>query len=358
MKFIVPCLVSFLLTAVLMPLVIRLAKRCNCVDVPGDRRLHKRITPRWGGVAFFAGVLPILYFVNGGGALTSYIIASFLLVGIGVIDDRKGLGWKVKMFVMASAATLVIFGGNVVIHNLGSYGSLGRVELGWLGIPFTYFCIIGVTNAVNLLDGLDGLAGGVSLLAFLFMGIAAALAGNIPVALVCFAFVGGLGAFLIYNFPNARIFMGDSGSIFLGFSLSLMAVFLTQEPSAPVEPMIPVLVLLLPIFDTLRVMTVRLLNRKSPFQGDNLHLHYLLVQKKLSPVRVVLLFWSVTAIFGGIALTMTDKTSASYLVVVLNASILLSLFAATLTQRRQVRGEGRLMTQEADRRGDSVYVGK
>ncbi len=358
MKFIVPCLVSFLLTAVLTPLVMRLAKRYNCLDVPDERRRHKKTTPRWGGVAFFAGVLPVLYFVNGGGALTSYIVASFLLVGIGVIDDRKGLGWKVKMSVMAAAATLVIFGGNVVVHQIGSFGSLGRVELGWLAIPFTYFCIIGVTNAINLLDGLDGLAGGVSLLAFLFMGIAAVLAGNIPMALVCFALVGALGAFLLYNFPDARIFMGDSGSIFLGFSLALMAVLLTQDASAPVEPLFPVLVLLLPIFDTLRVLTVRLLNRKNPFQGDNLHLHYRLVQNNLSPACAVLLLWSVTAIFGGIALILMDKTSAFYLVVMLNAALFLSLFAAMLTQRRQTRAEARSDREEVDRRGDGVYAGK
>lgn len=345
MKYVIPCLSSFLITAAITPLVIRLANACNCLDVPGGRRLHNRTTPRWGGVAFFAGVLPFLIIENTSGTLTSFIIASFLLIGMGMMDDLKSLGWKTKFAGMAAAATIVIFGGDIAIHQIGTYGFLGRVDLGWLSIPFTYIGIIGITNAINLLDGLNGLAGGVSLLGFLFMGIAAALAGNIMVALVCFAFVGALGAFLLYNFPNARVFMGDSGSIFLGFSLSLTAVFLTQDASSSVDAMFPVLVLLIPIFDTLRVLAVRLLNGKNPFQADRLHLHYLILEKNISAVTAVLLFWSVTLLFGGIALTLSAKTSAQYLVVVLYASVLLGLFAFSLTQKRQTPEEGRLGTR-------------
>ncbi|ABQ27218.1 FKBP-type peptidyl-prolyl cis-trans isomerase [Geotalea uraniireducens] len=342
MKFIFPCVASFMLTVVITPLVIRFAKACKCLDVPGGRRAHKKVTPRWGGVAFFVGVLPFMFMENESGALTSFIVASCFLVGMGIIDDLKSLGWKTKFAGMAIAATIVIFGGNIAVHHIGTYGSLGRLDLGRLSIPFTYLSIIGITNAINLLDGLNGLAGGVSLLGFLFMGIAAVIAGNIVVALVCFAFVGALGAFLLYNFPNARIFMGDSGSTFLGFSLSIMAVFLTQDANSSVDSMFPVLVLLIPIFDTLRVLFVRLLNGKNPFQADNLHLHYLIVEN-LSPMKVALLFWSLTAVFGSIALTLTGKTSVSYLAVVLYASLLLSLFAISLTQRRP-QEKGRLKT--------------
>ena len=162
---------------------------------------------------------------------------------------------------------IVIFGGNTVITHVGTFGAIKSVELGWLSIPFTYFSIIGVTNAINLIDGLNGLAGGVSLIGFLFIGIAAASTGNVMVALVCFAFVGALVAFLLFNFPNAKIFMGDSGSLFLGFSLSLMAIHLTQGANSPVEPMMPVVVLLLPIFDALRVLFVRLMSQEKPFPG-------------------------------------------------------------------------------------------
>lgn len=336
MKFVIPVLSSFLLTVIITPLVIRWATACRCLDLPGERRLHDKATPRWGGIAFFVGVLPLLFMENMRGTLTPFIVASFILVAMGMLDDLASLGWKTKFSVMATAATIVIFGGDITIHHIGVYGSLGRMDLGLLSIPFTYISIIGITNAINLLDGLDGLAGGVSLLGFLFMGIAALLAGNLEIAVICFAYVGALGAFLLYNFPRARIFMGDTGSLFLGFSLSVMAVLLTQDATSSVDAMFPVLVLLIPIFDTLRVLLVRLLNGKNPFKADNLHLHYLMTRKNMSAVNVTLLFWSATAVFGVVALSLINRTSASYLIFVLYAVWLLNLFAGRLTQRSRM----------------------
>lgn len=362
MKFIIPCLASCLLTAIVTPLLIRLAKVCNCLDVPGGRRLHKKATPRWGGVGVFAGLLPVLFIENGSGALTSYIVASALLIGMGMIDDVNALGWKIKFAGMATAAAIVMSGGDIIVHQVGIYGSLGRVDLGWLCIPFTFISILGITNAINLLDGLNGLAGGVSLLGFLFMGIAALLSGNIMVAVICFAFVGALGAFLLYNFPHARIFMGDSGSLFLGFSLSIMAVLLTQDANSSVNTMFPVLVLLVPIFDTLRVLLARLLKGRNPFQADNLHLHYLFVQSNISPVNVTLIFWSLTAVLGGIALSLSSGNSMSYLNVVLFASSFLGLIVAGLAKARQTpEGEhlttqNRAVSMSTDRKGGILAV--
>lgn len=335
MKFMIPCLAAFLLTSCLTPLVIRLATACRCLDIPGGRRQHKDSTPLWGGVAFFIGVLPFMCRENGSGILTPYLVASLLLVGMGMLDDLTSLDWKPKFAVMAICTTIVIFGGDLTIRHIGIFGSVGRIELGWLSIPFTYLGIIGITNAINLLDGLNGLAGGVSLLGFLFMGIAALLAGNMLLAVICFAFVGALGAFLLFNFPSARIFMGDAGSLFLGFSLAIVAVMLTQETTSSVNAMLPALVLLLPIFDTLRVLLVRLLNGKNPFRADNLHLHYLLVGNNHAPVKVTLLFWAVTTMLGGIALALTAGTSESYLAALLLASTVLGFVVIRLGEKRQ-----------------------
>ena len=334
MRFIIPCLVSFLFTVVITPMVIRIANKCNCLDVPGGRRLHCKSTPRWGGVAFFAGVLPLLFMENYGGVLTSYIAASLILVCMGAWDDLKSLDFKFKFAGMAIAASIVIFGGEITVHHIGTYAYFGVVELGWFSIPFTFLSIIGITNAINLLDGLNGLAGGVSLLGFLFMGFAALITGNIMVAVLCFAFVGALAAFLLFNFPNAKVFMGDSGSLFLGFSLAITALLLTQDKNSSVDSMFPVLVLLIPIFDTLRVLLVRLLNGKNPFKADLLHLHFLLVQNKFSPVHTVILFWTVTIVLGNIALALLTKTSETSLAVVLQASVLLALLASNLMQRQ------------------------
>ncbi|GFO59681.1 putative undecaprenyl-phosphate N-acetylglucosaminyl 1-phosphate transferase [Geomonas silvestris] len=332
MTLFAPCLASFMLTAVLTPIVIYLATLFGCVDSPGERRLHSKVTPRGGGLAFFAGVLPMVLQQNGGRTLAWYLVGSALLVGLGMVDDLRPLGWKSKFSVMFLAATVVIFGGQVCVLRLGLYGALGQVELGWFAIPFTYLSIIGIVNAINLLDGLNGLAGGVSLLAFLFMGLAALASGNLPLAAVCFSFVGALGAFLLYNFPHAKIFMGDTGSLFLGFSLAVTAIMLTQGPRARVDPLFPVLLLLTPIFDTVRVLSVRLSQGKNPFKADNLHLHYLMVLNRISPVRATLLFWMVTTLLGAVALYLTSKSSTAYLMVVLYASSVLGLFAWSLSQ--------------------------
>ena len=302
MQLIIACLTGFVIATLMTPKVIRFATTHKCMDLPGGRRTHKNVTPRWGGLAFFAGVLPVLFLVNPDRTLITCIASSCILVGMGMLDDRKDLPYTVKFGGMLAAVSIVIFGGDVVVRHIGSYGPAGQIDLGSASIPFTYLGIIGVTNAINLLDGLNGLAGGVSLLGFLFMGIVAALVGNIPVAIICFAFVGALAGFLRFNFPRARIFMGDTGSLFLGFSLSVTAIVLTQDVRHPVEPMLPVLVLLIPIFDAVRVMTLRMVNLKNPFHADKSHLHYLLVRRGISTLVAVAVLWAVTAVFGITAL--------------------------------------------------------
>lgn len=335
------CFISFLLTSLVTPQVIRLATAYKCIDLPGKRHVHKKATPRWGGIAFFIGVLPALFMLPLERSSISFFAASVIMLTIGMIDDRKTIPYTFKFAGMIAAVTIVIFGGNAIVHDLGTYRFIGQVELGWLSIPFTYFGILGVTNAINLLDGLNGLAAGVSLLAFLFMGIAAAVAGNVALALLCFAYVGALAAFLRYNFPVARIFMGDTGSLFLGFSLSVIAVQLTQNSMAPVNPMFPLLVLLLPIFDTLRVLLLRIMRRRNPFQADKSHLHYLMTRKGLSAVSSVLLIWAMTAIFGVIGLFLMPKTADFSLLFTVYACLVLSFFVISLVRRRMSSRENR-----------------
>ncbi|MGD0237918.1 MAG: MraY family glycosyltransferase, partial [Syntrophorhabdales bacterium] len=243
--------VPLVLTLLMTPSVIWLAGKYGCIDQPGGRRVHCEPTPRWGGLAFFAGVLPIFFFIHLDNRLVSYLAASFLLVAVGAIDDWKQLGFTVKLLAVLAATTIVVLGGDLVVQNIGTYGSFGEMRLGVMAIPFTYLCIVGVTNAVNLIDGLNGLAGGISFIASLFMAVVAYLSGNHLLAGLCLAFAGAVGAFLRYNMlTRAHIFMGDSGSLFLGFSLSVFSVMLTQDPRHHVEAMFPMLVLLVPIFDT------------------------------------------------------------------------------------------------------------
>jgi UDP-GlcNAc:undecaprenyl-phosphate/decaprenyl-phosphate GlcNAc-1-phosphate transferase len=325
------------LTLLMTPSVIWLAGKYGCIDHPGGRRVHCDPTPRWGGLAFFAGVLPIFFFIQLDDRLISYLVASILLVMVGAVDDWKHLGSTVKLLAILAAITIVVFGGDIVVRQIGTYGSVGQIQLGSLAIPFTCLCIVGVTNAMNLIDGLNGLAGGISFIASLFMAVVAYLSGNHLLAGLCLAFAGAVGAFLRYNMlTRAHVFMGDAGSLFLGFSLSVFSIMLTQDPQYHVEPMYPMLVLLVPIFDTLRVMGLRVFSGKNPFEADTNHLHHLLLKAGFSPKKSVLLLWSLTAALGlAASLIHFRGTSTPYLIVVLTGSIFLSLFADSLGKRRK-----------------------
>jgi len=328
------------LTLLMTPSVIWLAGKYGCIDQPGNRRVHCDPTPRWGGLAFFAGVLPIFFFIQLDNRLVSYLAASSLLVAVGAIDDWKQLGFTVKLIAIMAAVTIVVFGGDLVVRSVGTYGSFGEVQLGSLAIPFTYLCIVGVTNAMNLIDGLNGLAGGISFIASLFMAIVAYLSGSHLLAGTCLAFAGATGAFLRYNniLSKAHIFMGDSGSLFLGFSLSVFSIMLTQDSRYHVEPMFPMLVLLVPIFDTLRVMGLRVFSGRNPFQADMNHLHHLLLRAGFSPKKSVILLWSLTAALGLAATLIHSRgTSTPYLIAVLTGSIFLSLFADSLGKKGKDR---------------------
>jgi UDP-GlcNAc:undecaprenyl-phosphate GlcNAc-1-phosphate transferase len=328
--------VPLVLTLLMTPSIIWLAGKYGCIDHPGGRRVHCDPTPRWGGLAFFAGVLPIFFFIQLDDRLVSYLVASFLLVLVGAVDDWKQLGFKVKLLAILAAITIVILGGDIVVRDIGTYGSVGQIHLGVLAIPFTYLCIVGVTNAMNLIDGLNGLAGGISFIASLFMALVAYLSGNHLLAGLCLAFAGAVGAFLRYNMlARAHIFMGDSGSLFLGFSLSVFSIMLTQDPRYHVEPMFPMLLLLVPIFDTLRVMGLRAFSGRNPFEADTNHLHHVLLRAGFSQRKSVVLLWSLTAVLG-LAATLVHfrGTSTPYLIVVLTGSIFLCLFADSLGKKR------------------------
>lgn len=359
MKFIVPALISFVLMCLATPIVVRLSKKLYCLDVPGKRKFHCVATPRWGGIAMFISVAGVLLVsLDLDRSMVSYLAASFVLVVVGMLDDWRPLGWKTKMAATIAAVTLVVFGDGMVVRRIGMYGSLKPLELGLWSIPFTYFGVIGVTNAMNLLDGLNGLAAGASLLGFLFIGLAAAVSGNTTLAVMSAVFIGVLAAFLPYNFPKARTFMGDSGSLFLGFSLAVFSIHLTQNARFPVDPMYPFLVLLLPIVDAVRVMLNRILKLKNPFRADKGHFHHLLVRRKVSQTNTVILLWLVSLGFGASALTMVQKTSMSFLIVAIFGVLFLGLsselLARMMARKRQRQAGPRLVFHQPFYFPDSI----
>jgi UDP-GlcNAc:undecaprenyl-phosphate GlcNAc-1-phosphate transferase len=246
------------------------------MDQPGARKVHDRPVPRVGGIAMAVGALvPILIWLPLDGRLVVFLVAAFIILLFGVWDDRANLPAWTKFLGQAIAVTLVLLLTDLSIHSITL---AGRHELpSVVALPLTFVFLIGVTNALNLADGLDGLAGGTT-----FLTLAAIVALSLgqdmqPVVIVGLAGMGAILGFLRFNSYPARVFMGDGGSQLLGFTAGVLAVALTQNPSVPYSAALPLLLLGLPILDTLTVMAVRIREGRSPFSADRRHLHHRLL---------------------------------------------------------------------------------
>lgn len=291
MIFLSTLLISIFLTVALVPVLRRLALRYQLVDEPGERKVHKVPIPRVGGMALALGAfVPILCWNLGNPFVRTYLLAAGILVAFGVADDLRELSPRWKFLGQIAAAAIVVVLGGVKIVSLGGILPDGATVPSWFAVPFTVFAIVGVTNAVNLSDGLDGLAGGICLLSFSCIGYLAYLEGNAVIGLLVLALAGGVFGFLRYNTYPASVFMGDTGSQLLGFSAAVLSLALTQG-SATLSPVLPLLVLGFPILDTLTVMSMRVARGKSPFSADKNHFHHNLMRLGLHHTESVLVIY-------------------------------------------------------------------
>jgi len=304
MKFLFILSLSFLLSLLFTPLFKSLSTRLGVLDYPNPRKVHNNAIPRLGGVAiFFASFLPAcLYTAFLNPKLTWIMVALVIIFITGLIDDIFHIGFKRKLLGLLLAICIVVFVGNIQLKTLGNLLAFGNIELGFLGIPLTFLAIIGVTNAINLIDGLDGLAGGIAAIVLLSLSFLSYLGGAPSLTIASLALLGSLLGFLIYNRYPASVFMGDSGSLYLGFSLSIVSILLTQNPHQIVKPIVPVVVLAIPIFDTLWVMGKRIIRGKNPFLADSTHIHHNLLRLGLSHRQAVYLLWGLTLLLSLFAL--------------------------------------------------------
>lgn len=290
----------------MIPFLVRWGLEKDIVDSPEERKIHRVAKPRLGGIAICMGLLfSILCFCQVTPAVRGILAGGLLLFWAGVMDDLKGLSARQKLTGQVLSAAVAVAVGGLTISNLGNLFGFGDLILPpWIGVPFTIFAIVGMINAINLFDGLDGLAAGVSIIALSIFIVFALFTGNRLVVTLGAGLLGALLAFLKYNFYPARIFMGDAGSMLCGFCLACLAIVLTQAPnSSPdlVSPALPVLVLGLPIMDTLWVMGRRLGYGRNPFAPDKTHLHHRLLQLGFSHLAVVLTIWAGTLGWGFLA---------------------------------------------------------
>ncbi|MEO7922072.1 MAG: MraY family glycosyltransferase [Chitinophagaceae bacterium] len=289
-RFALLCFVTaFVITLVTIPPIISLVKKYRLFDVPNARKEHVAPIPTMGGIAIMAGMMTALFCwfpFNNAMAQICFFLSIAVLFGLGIMDDLKDLSAKYKFIIQLGLATLIALSG---IRITSLEGLLGIHELSLSAqYTFTILAIVGITNAFNLIDGIDGLAGGLGFMSLVTLGIFLTMSGDANTALVAFALAGGILAFLYFNFNPAKIFMGDTGSLVLGFVVAVLCIRLMQvnvviaEPVLPHAPVFVLGIVLVPVFDTLRVLISRIWNGRSPFLADKTHIHHLLTNQGFS----------------------------------------------------------------------------
>ena len=316
---------------ILTPVVIAFARRTGALDKPDARKVHVRPIPRIGGIgiyaAFMVSILVQLVFVELTPefmmSLIGLMVGGTIIVAIGIIDDYCDLPAKVKLLGQILAAVVLVVGFDVRIDFITDpLGDFIYLEL--FAIPATIFWIVGLTNTVNLIDGLDGLAAGVSSIAAITIFLVAMEEGIPFVAMVTAALAGAAVGFLYYNFNPARIFMGDTGSMFLGFMLAGISVVGAVKSAATIALIVPILALGLPILDTTFAIVRRMRNHRPIFKPDKGHLHHRLLAHGFTQKQAVLLMYVVSALFGLCALALTAVSmQAAILIILIVAAVVL-----------------------------------
>ena len=313
-----------LVTAVFFPLVKWIANHVGALDYPNERKVHKKPMPLLGGLMMFFGFLfGYMFFAPQSTQMLSILIASFVLIITGIVDDIKPLKAREAIVGQLIAACIVVFYGKILLNNITAFGFY--FEFGWLSYPITILFIVAVMNCINLIDGLDGLAAGISAIFFATIGVIAFIMHNIGSLEITLAFImlGATIGFLIFNFNPAKIFMGEAGSLFLGFMIAVVclvgfkAVTLTSL-------VVPLLILAIPIMDTLFAIIRRIINHKPIYVADKKHLHHQLLNQKFSQRTTVLIIYGVNILFSlaSIFYVLKDQKKGIVIYIVLMVLIL------------------------------------
>lgn len=289
---------SFLFVMLVTPFIIKVANHVGALDIPNKRKVHTVPIPRLGGVGIFLGFL-LGYMIYGtpSAIMNSVLIGSFIIVLTGVVDDIKPLDAKTKFIGQLIASLIIVFYGHLLINDLSAFNI--NIDFDWyISYPITIFFILGCINCMNLIDGLDGLSSGLSAIYFLTIGIIACFKGNIGLDLVItFVMLGSVLGFLVHNFHPATIFAGDSGSMFMGFIIAVVALLGFKNVTLT-SLIIPLFILAIPICDTVFAIIRRLLKGESISTPDKFHIHHQLLNRNFSQTETVLIIYLVDLLFA------------------------------------------------------------
>ena len=324
--------VAFLVAFGTTPIVKAFAQKVGAMDNPdGARRIHTHPIPRMGGMAIFFGfLLSVVLFAEISKPVQGILIGCVIIVAIGVLDDIISVRWWVKMAAQFAAAIIAVAHGVMIegIMNPNVFAAENTLLIGYLSIPVTIIWIVGGTNAVNLIDGLDGLACGVSAISSVTMLTVALMVAEPNIALLLAALTGGCLGFIPYNLNPAKIFMGDTGALLLGYVLATVSILGLFKFYAVMTFLVPVMALALPLFDTAFAIIRRLLKGQSPMAPDRGHLHHRLIDHGLSQKQAVAVLYAISAMMGltAVVICTTGKLRMILLVIELGIAVAVGIF--------------------------------
>ena len=351
---------AFLITFFAIPVIIQIAKDKKLFDEPDERKVHKVVIPTLGGLGIFAGFIIAMLMgvpLNVAGEIQYFAAASIVIFFLGMKDDILVISASKKLIGQLIAAGIIIRFGGVQLTNM--HGFLGIYELPHIAsIILTMFTVVVITNSFNLIDGIDGLAGSLGFLTSAVFGTYFYLNGQSAYAVMAFSLSGSLISFLIYNFSPAKIFMGDTGSLLLGLINSILVIkFINLAGSTnipfPLEasPALGFAILILPLFDTLRVFGLRLLDRRSPFSPDRNHIHHFLLDLGMSHRQITMTCLLTNILFIGLAFTLRNIGTTNIILILLTLSLTLTGIVFYLRQKKFNKS---IMVEEARSESDMI----
>lgn len=317
-------IICFIASILITPIVIKLAIKIDAVDKPNHRKVHTKLMPRLGGLAiFFSFLIGYFLFISETMEAWPILVGGSIIVVTGIIDDLKELSAKTKLGGQLIAAVVTVIGGIQIDFFTLPTGDM--VHLGAWAVPLTIIWIIAITNAINLIDGLDGLAAGVSSIVLLTFSVLAITLGNPLLALLGFIMLGSTLGFLTFNFYPAKIFMGDTGSLFLGYMISSLAVMGLFKNVAVFSLVVPIIILGVPILDTIFAIIRRIIHKKPISSPDKFHLHHCLINIGFTHRQTVIMIYAMSALFSVAAIIFTRATIWGSTILFIGLLILIEL---------------------------------
>lgn len=338
MELLLPLSTAFIMSFISIKLIKPLAKKHDLVDRPNERKHHAGTIPLIGGIATFIGVLSsIMLCLPNSTELNLYLIASAMMVFIGVLDDKHELSVRVRIVGQMIIASLMIFGAGSYLSNLGNLLAFGNIELGWFGIILTYVAIIGAINAFNMVDGIDGLLGSLAINSFTSLAILFLLSGQSDVGTYCFPLiiVMAILPYLSLNlgFPSKRfqkIFMGDAGSMFIGLSVVWLLAIGSQGETPTFRPVTALWLIAIPLMDMASIMIRRVRKGNSPFYPDRNHLHHIFMRAGFSARAALLIITAISVLFSAFGIVGELLSIPDY-VMFISFLVLFALYNYALT---------------------------